>query len=322
MDAIVMTRAGGNEVLAFRELADPTPERGQVVVDVSTVGVNFMDIGVREGRFWKEMPNPKILGAEGAGTVRAVGPGVEHFKAGQRVAWAYAPGSYANRIAVPETSLVRVPDGVDDRTAASLMLQGLTASHFATEFYPVRDGDTTLVHAAAGGVGTLLAQIIKLRGGMVIGRVSHASKIATAVAAGADHVIVDDEGCFATRVRELTHGEGVHAVFDGSGPQTFVDSVESLRPGGTFCWYGTALDDSGTIDLTRLPRSIKIGYAVFMDHIRTRVLLRSRAARLFKWVREGKLKVHVGQEYRLSEAARALGDLEGRRTIGKSVLIP
>src|SRR4029077_2620444 len=170
---------------------------GQALVEIAFAGINFMDIGVRQGMAWTEMPNPKILGVEGAGRVMAVGEGVEGIEPGQRVAWVYAPGSYAERIPIPATSLVPVPDTIDDRVAVSVMMQGLAASHFATDFYPVQPGDAAFVHAAAGGLGLLLTQIIKLRGGNVIGRVSSADKVAVAKEAGADHVIVDRESQFA-----------------------------------------------------------------------------------------------------------------------------
>lgn len=214
MKAIVMRAAGGLEVLAQQALAEPVAGPGQVLVQVAAAGVNFMDVGVRQGLYWQEMTNPKVIGVEGAGTVIAAGADVDDFAPGQRVAWAYAPGSYAERIALPAQALVRVPDAIDDRTAAAVMMQGLTASHFATDFYPVQPRDIALVHAAAGGVGQLLTQLVKLRGGTVIGRVSHADKVAAARAAGADHVIVDAEGRFAADVLRLTDGEGVHVVYD------------------------------------------------------------------------------------------------------------
>jgi NADPH2:quinone reductase len=211
------------------------------LVAVAVAGVDFMDIGVRHGTVWTKVPDPKILGVEGMGRVLAVGDGVEDIEPGHRVAWVYAPGSYAERIAIPATSLVKVPDTIDDRTAASVMMQGLTASHFATDFYPVQSGAIAFVHAAAGGVGLLLTQIIKLRGGHVIGRVSSQEKVAAAKEAGADHVIVDTEGEFAEEALRLTRGEGVHVVYDGSGPTTFQGSLDVLRRSGTFCWYGPVL---------------------------------------------------------------------------------
>lgn len=320
MRAIVMNGTGGREVLDYVERSDPVAGPGEALVEIAFAGVNFMDIGVRQGMAWTEVPNPKILGVEGAGRVLKVGAGVEGIEPGQRVAWVYAPGSYAERIAIPATSLVPVPDEIDDRVAASVMMQGLTASHFATDFYSVKSGDVALVHAVAGGVGLLLTQIIKLRGGHVIGRVSSEEKVAAAKEAGADHVIVDAEGHFAEETMRLTKGKGAHVVYDGSGPTTFKGSLDILRRSGTFCWYGPVLGGPGPLDIMSLPKSIKIGYAVFSDHIHTPELLRTRTAQLFDWIAEGKLNVRISDEYLLAEAAQAHSDMESRKTTGKLLL--
>jgi len=322
MKAIVMNGTVGREMLEYVERPDPVVGPGEALVEIAFAGVNFMDIGVRQGMAWTEVANPKILGVEGAGRVVELGEGVEDVAVGQRVAWVYAPGSYAQRIAIPATSLVPVPDGIDDRVAASVMMQGLTASHFATDFYPVQRGDIAFVHAAAGGVGLLLSQIIKLRGGSVIGRVSSQDKVAAAKGAGADHVIVDTEGRFAEEALRLTGGDGVHVVYDGSGPTTFQGSLDVLRRSGTFCWYGPVLGGPGLLDIMSLPKSIKIGYAVFSDHIPTPELLRAHTAQLFEWIADGKLKVRIGGEYQLADAATAHADMESRRTTGKLLLVP
>jgi NADPH2:quinone reductase len=322
MKAVAMTAVGGTDVLKILDLPKPVPGPGEILVDVAAAGVNFMDVGVRQGMAWHETPLPRVLGAEGAGRIAALGEGVRDLTVGQRVAWVYAPGSYAEHIVLPAASAVPLPDDIDDRLAASLMMQGLTASHFATDFYPVQPGDVALVHAAAGGLGQLLTQIIKLRGGTVIGRVSSAAKIDAAKAAGADQVIVDAVGDFADEVLRLTGGEGVHVVYDGSGPATFEGSLASLRRSGTFCWYGPVLGGPGAIDIMRLPRSVKIGYAVFSDHIHTPELLRTRTARLFDWAREGKIRIAPATEFALSEAAAAHGAMESRATTGKLLLIP
>jgi NADPH:quinone reductase len=322
MKAVVMNGAGGTEVLEYVERPEPVAGPGQALVAIAFAGVNFMDIGVRQGTVWAEAPNPKVLGVEGAGRILAVGDGVEDLAPGQRVAWVYAPGSYAERIAIPATSLVPLPDAIDDRIAAAVMMQGLTASHFATDFYPVQAGDVAFVHAAAGGLGLLLTQIIKLRGGQVIGRVSSDEKVAAAKEAGADHVIVDTQGRFAEEALRLTNGAGVHVVYDGSGPATFQGSLDVLRRSGVFCWYGPVLGGPGPIDIMSLPKSIKIGYAVFSDHIDNPDLLRARSARLFDWISEGKLKVRIGGEYPLADAARAHADMESRKTTGKLLLVP
>jgi NADPH2:quinone reductase len=322
MKTVAMTAIGGTEVLELLDLPEPVPGPGEVLVEVAASGVNFMDIGMRQGMGWHEMPLPRALGVEGAGRILTLGEGVSALAVGQRVAWVYAPGSYAERIVIPAAALVPVPDEVDDRTAASLMMQGLTASHFATDFYPVQPGDVALVHAASGGLGQLLTQIIKLRGGTVLGRVSSAAKVEAARAAGADHVIVDATGDFAAEVVRLTGGEGVHVVYDGSGPATFDGSLASLRRSGTFCWYGPVLGGPGRIDIMSLPRSIKLGYAVFSDHIHTPELLRARTTRLFDWLRAGKLRIAPAREFALSNAAEAHAAMESRATTGKLLLIP
>ncbi|GAA5544174.1 2-haloacrylate reductase [Brucella sp. NBRC 113783] len=281
-----------------------------------------MDIGVRQGSTWTDVPNPKVLGVEGAGYVVAVGSGVDEFAPDDRVAWIYGPGSYSEYISISATSLVRIPDIVDDRIAASIMMQGLTASHFATDFYPVQPGDIALVHAAAGGVGLFLTQIIKRRGGHVIGRVSSPEKAAIVKAAGANHVIIDRDGQFANEVLHRTDGVGVNVVYDGSGPKTFQDSLASLCRSGTFCWYGPVLGGPGPLDLMSLPRSIEIGYATFFDHIPTTELLRSRSKQLFDWIEDGSLKAMIGNTYALADARQAHADTESRATTGKLLLIP
>lgn len=323
MKAVVMHAIGSADVMDYvADRPEPVASPGHVVVAIAAAGVNFMDIGVRQGMAWTDVPNPKILGVEGAGRVIAIGEGVEDFAIGDRVAWVYAPGSYAERIAIPSDALVHIPDTIDDRTAAAVMMQGLTASHFATDFYPVQPGDTALVHAAAGGLGLLLTQIVTMRGGKVIGRVSSQDKVAVAEAAGAAHVIVDTDGQFADAVLGLTDGEGVNVVYDGSGPATFQGSLASLKRSGTFCWYGPVLGGPGPLDIMSLPKSIKLGYAVFSDHIHTPRLYRAHARRLFQWIDEGALKINIGETYALADAAAAHRAMEGRTTTGKLLLLP
>jgi NADPH2:quinone reductase len=322
MKAIVMTGAGGIEVLRYVDKQDPKPDAREVLVEVVAAGINFMDIGARRGMSLSVDYNPTILGVEGAGRVLEVGSGVTTFRVGQRVAWVFVPGSYAERLAIPVDCLVRVPDDIDDHTAAAVMMQGLTASHFATDFYPVQSGDVALVHAAAGGLGLLLTQIIRLRGGHVIGRVSHLDKIAAAKEAGAYHVIVDAEGRFAEEAVRLSRGDGVHVVYDGSGPKTFQGSLDALRRSGTLCWYGPVLGGPGLLDIMSLPKSIKLGYAVFMDHVHTPELLRRHTGQLFDWIRNGDIKVNIGKTYPLADAAHAHAAMESRATTGKLLLVP
>ncbi|MDX1127309.1 zinc-binding dehydrogenase [Sinorhizobium medicae] len=322
MKAVVMKEVGGTDVMELVDCPEPIAQPGHVVVEIAAAGVNFMDIGVRQGMAWTEIPNPKVLGVEGAGRAIAVGDGVGELEVGDRVAWAYAPGSYAQRHSIPAGSLVKIPDAIDDATAASVMMQGLTASHFATDFYPVQAGDIALVHAAAGGVGLLLTQIIRLKGGRVIGRVSSEDKVACARKAGAEHVIVDAEGQFADDVLRVTGGEGVNVVYDGSGPKTFKGSIDALRRSGTFCWYGPVLGGPGPLDIMSLPKSIKIGYATFMDHVHTHELLLARTKQLFEWIEDGSITVTTGGVYPLADAARAHADMASRATTGKLLLIP
>lgn len=321
MKSVSLSGYGGIDMMAFSEVSDPRPEAGEVLIEVAAAGVNFMDIGVRQGMLGDSQPLPR-LGVEGAGRIVELGPGVEEFRVGERVAWVYVPASYAERIVAPVSALVSIPDRIDDRTAAAVMMQGLTASHFATDFYPVQPGDVALVHAGAGGVGMLLTQIVKLRGGSVISRVSSDAKAEVARAAGADHVIVDTKGDFAREVLRLTEGVGVDVVFDGSGPATFQGSLDSLRRSGTFCWYGPVLGAPEPIEIMSLPRSIKIGYAVYSDHISTPELLRRHTKQLFDWLESGDLRIRIGGVYPLPEAARAHADMEQRRSTDKLLLIP
>ena len=236
-------------------------------------------------RVWPgpRFPIPRFSASKALGRVLAVGDGVEGIAPGQRVAWVYAPGSYAQRIALPAASLVPVPDAIDDRIGGLRDDAGPNREPFRNRLLSRAARRHRLVHAAAGGVGLLLTQIIKLRGGHVIGRVSSEEKVAAAKEAGADHVIVDPEGRFADEVLRLTQGEGVHVVYDGSGPTTFQGSLDALRRSGTFCWYGPVLGGPGPLDIMSLPKSIKIGYAVFFDHIHTPELLRAHSAQLFDW---------------------------------------
>lgn len=321
MKAVIKTANGGPEVLRYEDCPDPTPGENEVLVEVAAAGVNFMDIGKRRGMETGGY-DPAILGVEGAGRIVELGQGVVDFAVGDRVAWVFVPNSYAERIVAPVAALVKLPDEIDERTAASVMMQGLTASHFTTDFYPIGPGDVALVHAAAGGLGLLMTQIIKMRGGVVIGRVSSPDKVAVAQAAGADHVIVDAVGDFAQEALRLTGGRGVDVVYDGSGPSTFQGSMDALRRSGVFCWYGPVLGAPSGLEIMSLPKSIKLGYAVFADHIPTLELFQARAQRLFGWISSGAIKVNSGGTYDLADAAKAHEAMESRKSTGKLLLIP
>ncbi|MBI0375981.1 quinone oxidoreductase [Streptomyces albiflaviniger] len=318
MKAIVIDEAGGPEVLRLRERPAPRPGPGEVLVDVRVAGVNFFDTAIRR------QAGAEVPGAEGAGVVAETGEGVHGFAPGDRVAWLTIDnlGSYAERIVLPASNVVPVPDAVDDETAAALLVQGLTAHHFATVSHPVRPGDVALVHAAAGGVGMMLTQIIKARGGTVIGLVSRPEKVKSAADAGADHVLVSSGDAFVEPVRELTGGEGVHVVFDGAGATTFAASLRVLRTHGTLVFYGPLIGDVPTIAMNEIPRSTRITYAVTEDHVRTPEELAARTAELFALVERGELVVRIGGRYPLAEAARAHADIESRTTTGKLLLLP
>ncbi|MFD5746345.1 quinone oxidoreductase family protein [Streptomyces sp. NPDC127033] len=318
MKAIVINEAGGPEVLRLRERPAPRPGPGEVLVDVRVAGVNFFDTAVRRGAL------AEVPGAEGVGVVAETGEGARGFTPGDRVAWltVNSHGSYAEQLVLPAGVVVPVPDAVDDETAAALLLQGLTAHHFATVSHPVRPGNVALVHAAAGGVGMLLTQIVKARGGTVIGLVSRPEKARYATDAGADHVLVSSGGAFVEPVRELTGGEGVHVVFDGAGATTFAASLQVLRTHGTMVFYGPLIGDVPTIAMNDIPRSTRLTYPVTGDHVRTPEELAARAAELFALAERGELVVRIGGRYPLAEAARAHADIESRRTTGKLLLIP
>nr|BFD88007.1 quinone oxidoreductase [Streptomyces sp. Xyl84] len=320
MHAILIKEHGGPEVMEWTELPDPVPGPGEVLVRLGVAGVNFMDTGAR-GQGAPGWAAPLVLGAEGMGYVTALGEGVEDLAAGDRVAWFYHRGSYAELLAVPAASLVKVPDGIPDETAAAVMMQGLTANHFSTETYAVGPGDVAVVHAAAGGVGLLLTQLIKARGGTVIGLVSREEKAAVAREAGADHVLVSSGGGFEDRIMELTGGEGAHVVYDGGGTETFRSSQHSLRRHGVHAYYGPVMGVP-TLRPTDMPRSILLSYPTMFDHVPTREALVRRTGELFDLILAGKLTVRIGGRYALADAAQAHRDIESRRTTGKLVLLP
>jgi NADPH2:quinone reductase len=321
MQAIVIEELGGPEVLRLRDVPAPKPGPGEIAVDVSAAGVNFMDTGTRTMER-QLAPLPLTPGMEGAGRVVELGDGVSEFAVGDRVAWVFVLGSYAERIVLPATSAVPIPDSITDETAAALMMQGLTANHFTTQAYAVQPGDVTLVHAAAGGVGLMLGQLIKVRGGTVIGLVSRPEKVEIARKAGADHVLISTGDQFVDRVLELTGGEGVHVAYDGAGASTFRASLRVVRTNGTLAYFGPLIGEVPTIGLQELVNSVKLTYPVFMDHIRTRGELLDHSAELFSLVDEGRLEVRIGTRYALADAAQAHTDIESRRTTGKLLLIP
>jgi NADPH2:quinone reductase len=310
MRAIVFERNGGPEVLEAREVQDPVPAEGQVLVDVEAAGVNYRDVYEREGVGYGGQP-PAIIGVEGAGTTS---------ETGQRVAWAHVPGSYAERVAADRDKLVPVPEGIPFDIAAAALLQGMTAHYLASDSYPIEDGDWVVVHAAAGGVGLLLTQLAKLRGARVVATTSTEEKAALAREAGADETIGYDG--FAERVREITGGEGASAVYDGIGRTTFLDGLQALRPFGRMILYGAASGQPEPLKVAMLAPagSLYVQRPTLQTHTRTPELLRERAKAVFELIAAGKLHVRIGGRYPLEQARQAHEDLEARRTTGKLLL--
>jgi NADPH2:quinone reductase len=319
--AVVVTRNGGPEVLELQEWPDPIAGVGQLLVRVQAAGINYRDVYDREGDYGGGPP-PKIEGVEGAGVVEALGPGVEGFQVGETVAWALADGSYAELVLVDAARAVSVPVGISAEVAAASMLQGMTAHYLATATYAVQPGDAVLVHAAAGGVGLLLTQIVKLRGGRVIATTSTDEKAALARAAGADDVISYDG--FAERARELSGGAGVAVVYDGIGAATFDGSLAALRLRGTLVLYGAASGQPGPFDLRRLMQggSLYVTRPTLGSYTATREELLERAGEVLGWVADGRLDVRIGHRYALADARTAHEDLQARRTTGKLLLLP
>lgn len=321
MRAVVVSSLGGPEQLELTELPDPEPGPGELLVSVAAAGVNFIDTYHRTGLYPRELPF--VPGSEGAGTVVSVGPEVSGFGPGDRVAWASAPGSYAELVRVPAAVAVAVPDGVDLATAAAVMLQGMTAHYLATDTFPLGPGHTCLVHAAAGGVGLLLVQIAARRGARVIGTVSTPEKAALARDAGAE-VVNYAERPFREAVEELAGPRPCDVVYDGVGRTTFADSLALLRPRGLMVSFGNA---SGPVDpvsplVLSSHGSLYLTRPTMGDYLATREELERRAGDLFEWILSGELAVRIGERHPLGEAPEAHRRLEGRRTTGKVILEP
>jgi NADPH2:quinone reductase len=319
MHAIVVNRFGGPEAFVSTEIERPAPGSSQVLVEVASSGVNFMDAYQAAGA--TPLRAPFVAGVEGAGVIVEVGEEVTDLSVGQRVGWLLGgQGSFADYVAVESQQAVPLPDDIDDETAAAILMQGVTAHYLATDVYPIQAGDPVLVHAAAGGVGQLLTQIAKIRGGIVIGTVSSHEKAEAARAAGADHVLFYDE--FAEKVRKLTDGEGVAAVYDSVGAATFDGSLASLRVRGTLAVYGSASGPAPAVEPFRLSAggSLSLVGPMVINYTRTAEELRRRAADLFDWVAAGDLHVSIGGRYRLAQACDAVAALRSRTSIGKLLL--
>ena len=324
MRVIQIQSRGGPEALSLAEHPAPQPGPGQILAEIAAAGVNYMDIYQREGVGGYARPLPFVTGGEGAGTVIAVGDGVTSPAVGDRVAWV-APGSYAEQVVLPADRVVPVPAGISSELAAAAILQGMTAHYLVTSTYPVRAGDVTVVHAAAGGVGLLLTQMVKRRGGIVVATCSrgqNGEKAGLARAAGADHVTGYDR--FRAVVNEVTGGVGAHVVYNGVGLATFDDGLAALRPRGMMVVYGAASGQVPPFDVQRLNSggSLFATRPTLAHYVADVEELRWRAREVFDWMAHGELDVRIGGRYPLADAARAQQDLAARRTTGKLLLIP
>ncbi|OBA63325.1 NADPH:quinone reductase [Mycobacterium sp. 1100029.7] len=322
MRRIEIDRNGGAEVLHLVERDTPTPEPGELLVEINVAGVNYIDINFRDGLIPVQLP--AALGGEASGTVAAIGQGVDDFSIGQHVAWFGLTGSYADYAIVPAGSVVPVPVGVPHDVAAAAMLQGFTAHYLASSTWPIQPGDVALIHAAAGGVGQMLTQIVKLRGGQVIATVSSDHKAEIARRRGADHVINYATDNFTEATLELLNGRRVDVVFDGVGKDTFTGGLQVLRPRGMLVSFGLSSGPVPSVDLMDLNRngSLFVTCPNPGSYLQQPGELVGRFTELFGWIAAGKLEVEIGGVYPLAEAARAHAALENRRSAGKLLLKP
>ncbi len=322
MKAVVADPTGGAENLKVFDLPTPEPGEGEVLVKLEASGVNYIDIYFREG-LYKAPEQPVRLGSEGAGTVAAVGKGVER-RVGQRVAYAMARGSYAEYAAVPNSMLVDVPGEISFEQAAAVMLQGMTAHYLTRSTFELRPGSTCLVHAAAGGAGLMIVQLAKIAGATVIATVSTQEKAELARQHGADHVVRYTQQDFVAETKKITGNRGVDVVYDSVGKTTFYGSLDCLRPRGMMVLFGQSSGPVGQID----PQILNQKGSLFLTrpslghYTSDPKELRARANDLFQWLRNGKLKLHIHKVYPLEKAAEAQRDLESRKTTGKLLLKP
>jgi len=322
MKAIQIQETGGPEVLRIVDLPIPIPGPGEVLIRVETVGMNFIDIYFRKGQYKTALP--MVPGSEAAGTVEEVGPGVQGFTTGELVASTAVMGSYAEYALVPAAQLVKVPAGLSPEKAAAALLQGMTAHYLAYSTYPLKAGETALIHAGAGGVGLLLTQMAKRIGARIITTVSTAAKAELSREAGADEVILYSEQDFEEEVKRITNGKGVHVVYDSVGKTTFEKSLNCLRPRGMMALFGGSSGAVPPFDPIQLNTkgSLYLTRPTLWHYIATRAELELRAGDVLGWAASGELKLRTEHIYPLDEAAQAQTDMEARQTTGKILLEP
>ncbi len=322
MKAVRVHRYGGPEVLSCEEIPVPEPKAGEALVKIEAAGVNFIDIYQRTGLY--PLETPFTPGMEAAGVVDEVGEGVTEVKKGDRVAYAMILGSYAEYAIVPAAKLVPLPATIDAKSAAALMLQGMTAHYLTHSTYDLKQGEIALIHAAAGGVGLLLTQIAKSRGATVIGTVSSAAKAQLAMEAGADYPILYTETDFAVEVKKITQNKGVHVVYDSVGQTTFDKSLDCLRPRGYLVLFGQSSGPVSPFDPAKLAAkgSLFLTRPSLAHYTLDRAELLRRANDLFTWIASGKLRLRIEKSFPMTEAAEAHRQLEGRKTTGKILLLP
>jgi NADPH2:quinone reductase len=320
MRAVRFHKTGGADVLQIDEIPVPEPKAGEALVRVEAAGVNFIDVYKREGLY--KVPLPATLGEEAAGTIEVIGPGPRDMQVGDRVAWASIIGAYADYAIVPLAKLVPLPDNITARIGAAVMLQGMTAHYLAITIYPLKPGDTCLIHAAAGGVGLLLVQIAKRMGAHVIATVGSDEKAKLARDAGADDVIVYTRDDFVAETKRITSGKGVQVVYDSVGKTTFLPGLDCLAPRGMMVLFGQSSGPVDPIDPQILNQkgSLFLTRPTLHHYTAEREELLSRASDLFSWIAGGMLNVRIGAEYPLQDLAAAYDALEGRRTTGKILI--
>jgi NADPH2:quinone reductase len=320
--AVRFHKTGGPEVLQLEDVQVGEPGQGQVRIRHTAIGVNFIDTYQRSGLY--PMQLPQTAGNEGAGVVEAVGPGVTTLKTGDRIAYTGVVGSYCTERLVPADRMVKIPEGISDEQAASMMLKGMTVQYLIHSTYPVKKGDTVLWHAAAGGVGTIACQWLKALGATVVGTVGSADKAKLAKAHGADHVIDYSKENFVERVKEITGGKKVPVVYDSVGKSTWEGSLDCLRPLGTWVLFGSASGAVPPLNTQLLAQkgSLYMTRPTLVTYVAARADLEARSRSLFDIVKSGKVKIEISARYKLADAAKCHTDLEGRKTTGSVILLP